>query len=105
MKQLIFAIIICSLMSYGSCSNRFTKSEAWTYGTLCSIAISITALLASLFNIFVVKKAPKSFKAFLEIIIMFGCGALLGDAYVRTNILIFIFFNKLIKNKIYYFKQ
>lgn len=50
-------------------------------------------------NIFVVKNAPKKTKFWLETIIMFGCGALLGDAYVRINHNIFKYFYLVLLNK------
>jgi|JI9StandDraft_1071089.scaffolds.fasta_scaffold1148589_2 hypothetical protein len=61
-----------------------TTSQAWGFGLLTGLGVSLIGLVAALFVVGIKKCiAEQKFKFFLNLLYSLGCGAMIGDAMIH----------------------
>lgn len=61
-----------------------TTGQAWGFGLLTGLGVSLLGLVAALFVVAIKKcMAEQKFKFFLNLLYSLGCGAMIGDAMIH----------------------
>lgn len=81
-------ILVCSLfigvLADEDEHEHLTTSQAWGFGMLAGLGVSLIGLFAAIFVIAIKQCIQEhNFKIFLNLLYSLGCGALVGDAMVH----------------------